>query len=476
MDTSRFSRTEFYSRLQRVENELAEAIRQRRRAQAVQYSWSEVAVRIASYDSRVRQVMKAVDESEGLALKEIQRKVDNISMDAVWPVLRLVCHDIALYLGGSTLVGGAIGGGLGFFAGGVGAIPGAAAGSAVGVQVGNVILGFLGLKCLVEYMVDAMPRALHAYREGFTQAWGRVPDLRANSIDAPHFGADIQLNGSHGAAQSFAQGHVIMVVALLTAIVAYLTRGKGTLASLAAEVRQSSRLGPKFAAWLDQNADKLVRNPMFSVSNKSNAAAGAVTKADAAGAAKAANPAVPAHLVPKRPRPAANGFKGPDGYVTYGIKDHPLNSAEGRRMVTQYKSQGMTDAEALRNTIEKMESGSTLPDAMSVNVGDKLYKVVPEGSMPGQYSAYFATEKELNALRGMSYDQISDRIGIPLESQQTLRFDVVEVTATRPTTVFDSVIARTTQNGYAQPGGGVQTLITDRGAFTDPIVTGIKFP
>lgn len=96
--------------------------------------------------------------------------------------------------------------------------------------------------------------------------------------------------------------------------------------------------------------------------------------------------------------------------------------------------------------------------------------------MPSKYSAYFGTEQEVNSLNGMSYDQISDRLGIPLESQKTLRFDVVKVTANQPTTVFESVIARTTQNGYAQPGGGIQTLITNRNVFTDPVITGIKLP
>jgi hypothetical protein len=71
---------------------------------------------------------------------------------------------------------------------------------------------------------------------------------------------------------------------------------------------------------------------------------------------------------------------------------------------------------------------------------------------------------------------ISDRLGIPLESQQTVQFDIIEVTAIKKTNVFESVIAPTTQNGYSQPGGGVQTLITDRSAFSAPEFTGKKFP
>ncbi|NHZ93575.1 hypothetical protein F2P45_31915 [Massilia sp. CCM 8733] len=144
-------------------------------------------------------------------------------------------------------------------------------------------------------------------------------------------------------------------------------------------------------------------------------------------------------------------------------------------MINAYTSQGMDFSSSARMAEELIESGSTLPKAIDLVPGDVLYKVVPEGKMPGQYSAFFATKDEISSLKKMSYDQISDRIGIPLESQQTLRFDIVEVVATKPVTVFESIIAPTVQNGYRQPGGGVQTLITNRRDFTAPIVIG-KLP
>ncbi|NHZ98853.1 hypothetical protein [Massilia sp. CCM 8734] len=180
-------------------------------------------------------------------------------------------------------------------------------------------------------------------------------------------------------------------------------------------------------------------------------------------------------LAPKRPRPAANGFSGPDGYMTHGIRDSPLHSDEGRKLVAAYRSQGVAPDKALKISRELMASGSTLPKAVDLAAGESLFKIVPEGNMPGPYSAFFATQDELTTMKGMSYDQISDRIGIPLESQQTLRFDVVEVKATKAVTVFESKIASTTQNGYIQPGGGIQTLITNRSAFTNPTVIG-KLP
>jgi hypothetical protein len=203
------------------------------------------------------------------------------------------------------------------------------------------------------------------------------------------------------------------------------------------------------------------------------AAAEAAKAEEVANAAKTEAAADGVHVksAPKRPRPEPNGFDGPESYKTHGLSNNSLDTPEGKRLVQQYKDQDMTDGAAQYKARELIESGATLPKAIELTPGESLYKVVPEGGTPGKYSAYFGTEQEINSLKGLSYDQISDRLGIPLESQQTLRFDVVKVTANQPITVFESVIARTTQNGYAQPGGGIQTLITNRAAFTDPVLT-----
>ncbi len=184
----------------------------------------------------------------------------------------------------------------------------------------------------------------------------------------------------------------------------------------------------------------------------------------------------PNSQTPKRTRPEPNGFDGPNGYKTHGINEPALKSPEGRALVEQYNSQGMPEDMAILKSEELLSSGSTYPKKIPITEGDKLYKVVPEGVPPGKYSAYFGTEKEINSLKGLSYDQISDRLGIPLESQQTTRFDIVEITAEKSTNVFESVIAPTTQNGYHQPGGGIQTLITDRSKFSSPVFTGKKLP
>lgn len=168
-------------------------------------------------------------------------------------------------------------------------------------------------------------------------------------------------------------------------------------------------------------------------------------------------------------------------YKTHGIKADPMKSPEGRRLVRQFEEQGMSERRAIREARNLMKTGSSMPMANPIEVGDKLYKVIPEGTSVGEKSAFWATESELHTLRGMTYDQVAEKLGLPLASQQGASFQVVEITAFRNGTSFTSVIAPTTEVGangatWSQRGGGLQTLLTDRSIFTQPKITPIKFP
>ena len=170
-----------------------------------------------------------------------------------------------------------------------------------------------------------------------------------------------------------------------------------------------------------------------------------------------------------------------DDYLTRGLRADPMATPEGRRMVHEFEKTGLSADEALQKTKDLMQTGSTIPLPNPIEIGDKFYKIIPEGGGVGPSSAFWATEAELATLRGASYDQIADRLGIPLLSQQGIRFQVVEITAIRPGTSFTSVIAPTKEIGangviWSQNGGGLQTLLTDRNSFTDPRLTGINFP
>jgi hypothetical protein len=191
---------------------------------------------------RVNRVRKALDDSGPIARRMIVERLAGIDLSAIWGILMSACQDIALYYGGSVLIGGAIGGFGGAFVGGVGALPGAAAGAAAGSYAGGGVLAMLGLKSLVEGLAQAIPEALQCYEDGFLKAWGPLRQDR-------RFGLDMTGRGDPSfAAFDLAKGHVIMISAILAAMTAYLTRGKGDKAVLLNEIRRSPRLGPRVAS------------------------------------------------------------------------------------------------------------------------------------------------------------------------------------------------------------------------------------
>jgi hypothetical protein len=128
-----------------------------------------------------------------------------------------------------------------------------------------------------------------------------------------------------------------------------------------------------------------------------------------------------------------------------------------------------------------MASGSTLPYANPIEVGDVFYKLVPEGTLGGAKSPFWFTESQIAPLRDLPYDQIADRLGLPLASQQESSFSLVSIRATAPGTSFTSRIAPTTEIGvggalWQQSGGAYQTLLINRSLFTAPQVVKRTFP
>lgn len=205
---------------------------------------------------RVQRVQQALEISGPIARQLIVERLAGIDLSSIWTVLLDACKEIALYYGSSVVVGAVIGGVAGAFAGGVGAVPGAAGGAALGAQVGGWILAFLGLKSLIEYVTEALPEALKHYENGFRRAWGAPPPNNR----MPYTGPAIPVNVS-GAASDFALGHVIVIMAMLSALVSYLTRGRGNKAQVLQEIRQSPRLGPKVADWIAHNEGRLLNHP-----------------------------------------------------------------------------------------------------------------------------------------------------------------------------------------------------------------------
>lgn len=309
MGLPHFDREEFYWQLRVFEGRMLAAIHDRLERTGRhdggppdQYAYRhDYAMQVGA---RVGNVVKALEESEGLALRNLEARLGNISLKAVWPLLRSICHDIGLYLGCGALVGGVFGAATGALAFGAGAVPGAALGATLGVEGAAWLLALIGLKAVLAYMVDSIPAAMRAYRDGFYGAWGRIPDLSPGSFDGPHFGAADVLPNIHQAARDFAKGHELVVLNLLIGLVAYLTRGKGDMPALLREIRSSARLGPEFAKWVQQNADKLVKHPLLQQRHRGG---GAVPGADASLPAPSGSPVA---MSPERPARAAMARDG----------------------------------------------------------------------------------------------------------------------------------------------------------------------
>jgi hypothetical protein len=203
----------------------------------------------------VQRVRAALFFSGGEAGRILGERLAGIDLSAVLSILLNACKDVAVYWGGSVLAGGALGGAIGAFAGGVGALPGAAIGAGLGSQAGAWVLGILGLKALLEDLGTALPEALHHYERGIRLAWGPVRHWES---------ADTVFTDQDRASREIAKGHVVLVMAVLTALSAYLTRGRGDPAARARmlqEIRSSRRLGPKVADWVAANEEALARHP-----------------------------------------------------------------------------------------------------------------------------------------------------------------------------------------------------------------------
>jgi len=422
--------------------------------------------------ARADSLQQAIRLSEGLAVYWILRDFRELDLQGVVndivEVLRQCLVVMLTTTGGGALIGGIAGGAGGA---GVGAIPGVVVGAGAGAQVGEWILIAMGLKALAEYVAKDMPDIARDYWAGIHQAW-----QAATPPPLPQQAVRIDQLALHHAAEKIARAHVAVFVLLLMGIVAYLAKGRGSMRELAESVR-SSKVGPRFAEWMVRNegqlkANKRINERALQTTRESSNDNTVITKPNNPLASKKAPE--PRNTVRKPARkPAPDGFKS---YRTHGISENPMLTPEGRNMVSQYEKQGFTRDEAILKTRQLMESGSTRPLANPVEIGNKFYKLVPKNSMPGPNSEFWMSKAEMESLRGLNADQIGDCLGLPLESQQAGEFDVVQITAIHPSMSYTSRIAPTSQNGWTQSGGKVQTLLTDRSSFNAPSRTGIRFP
>jgi len=222
-------------------------------------------------------VKQALDASRPRFVELLKQQFAGLNFGMILDVLVEVMKQMALYLGGGAVLGAAAGGALGSLAFGVGAIPGAAVGAQAGVAIGGEILVWMGLGMLVMDMSSTVPDLCRHVAHGFATAW-HAGELPANATAR-------RTTMVRQATESFAQGQMLLVKAILTALVLYLSRGQAE-SSLLVRNLSKSRLGPKFAEWVGENRDRLVAHPnlqprIASAQGKVEAGKGAATKAAA---------------------------------------------------------------------------------------------------------------------------------------------------------------------------------------------------
>lgn len=205
---------------------------------------------------RISSVRHACDLAEREAAHQLLKRFADLDIHDILDDLIEVVAEMAMIVVGSTVTGAVIGGGVGFFAAGVGAVPGAASGALIGAQAGGWLLSLLGLASVAEFFMDGLPAIIEGYVRGIATAWRGPRELPNDPLNTFYDDPTAAQQG----AWDIARSHEAVVVLLLGAIVAYLTRGGGSARVLAQDMQRSAR-GSRIALWMLKHEDKLKRHP-----------------------------------------------------------------------------------------------------------------------------------------------------------------------------------------------------------------------
>lgn len=176
---------------------------------------------------------------------------------------------MALVVAATTAIGGLAGAAIGALFAGVGAAPGAAVGIDIGFNAGMAVLTWMGLAAIAIEVVRGIGEVTNLLQRGVVTAW--------EAEDAPNRQAEIDAAGE---LMAEAIGKLMLLV--LLAIVARLTaaqavasteRAAAASGELFAMLRRS-RLGTEFAAWVEANAERLMRNPRLKLHRETTGASG----------------------------------------------------------------------------------------------------------------------------------------------------------------------------------------------------------
>ncbi|MBV1790845.1 hypothetical protein KQ940_22515, partial [Marinobacterium sp. D7] len=143
----------------------------------------------------------------------------------------------------------------------------------------------------------------------------------------------------------------------------------------------------------------------------------------------------------------------------------PRDYVVGNQIFESLRQAGVSPDRALRMSRDMLESGVDLPSTVSLQKGERLFKLVPTGSPPSGTTPYFVTGDVLERLPN-SPQAIGEMLGLP---QVPDSFELYSITAKSDIDVFQSQIAKFSVNNgeYLRNGGEIQTLVTRRDLFTE---------
>ncbi|WP_143750714.1 RHS repeat-associated core domain-containing protein [Marinobacter sp. ANT_B65] len=149
--------------------------------------------------------------------------------------------------------------------------------------------------------------------------------------------------------------------------------------------------------------------------------------------------------------------------------DYIQNTPEGRKLFDMTLQSAGPDADldiVISRAVGYVETGVDMPILREIN--SPLVKIVPSGGELSIYSPYFTSQKQLDLAR-KSGRPLSDVFGLPAINDSA-RYGVFEIVPLNPTTVFESVIAPTSELGgkLTTKGGGVQYIVPDRSQYSLP--------
>ena len=392
---------------------------------------------VAEKMRRVVCVRKALDDSVTLARSMVAKALMGVEISTVWDILIGVCRDIALYYGGSVLTGSVIGGVGGAFFGGVGAVPGTIAGASSGAAIGGWILGLLGLRALVQDLVGTLPRALQYYQQGIQEAWGSSENRSCSGPAEWNHGSLSQ------ATFLLANGHVQMVIALLSALMLWISRGRGERANALQSINQSARLGPKFAKWIEVNEEKL-HTLLASRSRQGGGGAGRVAES-----AKAARSAGKTAAKGVDEVGATRGIKSPgDGVEVKPAKFVKTIKPMSREDMAKWlkEKHGITNEDKLDDMLNSTDFTKPV-NLVELKPGTQVVQYVRADGSVGTFFAYPGTSPSALAITGEGRVLTKFTITEPVQA--------IECTAASfPTGKY---------LGIGGPGGGTQLIFPKGG-------------